>query len=348
MKYGAIGENPLERLVLMTGQAPTPFIDTFAFLMARTLMAATKLGIFEALAGGPRAAAEIARQCGTHPEATRKLLDTLTSQGYLRQKAERYALPAFARKWLLKDSPSSLRDVILMRYVDWEWMSHMEQFITTGQPLDIHGTMSADDWGSYQRGMRALASVGVGETVRRTPVPAGARAMLDIGGSHGYYSVAFCRKYPQLHATILDLPEAVAHAAPILAREGMGERVTHRAGNALADDLGTEQYDMVFMAQLVHHFDDATNRMLMRKIARALRPGGAVVVQQGMRVDSPDEGGGFIWLLNLYFALTSDAGTWSYDEIAGWQRDAGLVAQKPIKFMLVPGVGEQIGAKPAA
>ena len=124
MKYGAIGENPLERLVLMTGQAPTPFIDTFAFLMARTLMAATKLGIFESLAGGPRAAAEIARQCGTHPEATRKLLDTLTSQGYLRQKAERYALPAFARKWLLKDSPSSLRDVILMRYVDWEWMSH--------------------------------------------------------------------------------------------------------------------------------------------------------------------------------------------------------------------------------
>ncbi len=345
MKYGAIGESPLERLVLMTGQAPTPFIDTFAFVMARTVMAATKLGVFEALAGGPRAAAEVARTCGTHPEATQKLLDTLASLGYLRKKDERYALPGFVRKWLLKDSPTSLRDIVLLRYVDWEWLSHMEEFITTGRPLDIHGSMAADDWAAYQRGMRALASVGVGETVRRTPIPAGARAMLDIGGSHGYYSVAFCRKYPQLRATIFDLPEAVEHAAPILAREGMGDRVTHHAGNALTDDLGSQQYDLVFMAQLVHHFDDATNRMLMQKIARALRPGGMVVVQQGMRFASPSEGGAFIWLLNLYFSLTSDAGTWSYDEIASWQRDAGLVPQKPIKFMTVPGVGEQVGVK---
>lgn len=345
MRYGAIGENAIERLVLLTGQAPTPFIDTFASVMARTVMAATKLGIFEALESGPRPAPEIASHCGTHPEATQKLLDTLTSIGYLRLKDQRYVLRGFVRKWLLKSSRQSLRDIILLRYVDWAWLSRLEEFVITGQPIDIHGSMSPEDWDAYQRGMRALANVGVGETIRRTPVPAGARDMLDIGGSHGYYSVAFCRKYPQLRATILDLPEAVAHAAPILAREGMGSRVTHRAGNALTDELGVEQYDMVFMAQLVHHFDDATNRMLMRKIASALRPGGMVVVQQGMRFASPNEGGAFIWLLNLYFSLTSDAGTWSYDEIASWQRDAGLSPQRPIKFLQVPGIGEQTAIK---
>jgi len=66
--------------------------------------------------------------------------------------------------------------------------------------------------------MRALASGSASEVARRTPVPKGARDMLDIGGSHGYYSVALCRRHPGLRAVILDLSEAVKHAEPILAR----------------------------------------------------------------------------------------------------------------------------------
>jgi predicted O-methyltransferase YrrM len=84
--------------------------------------------------------------------------------------------------------------------------------------------------------------------------------MLDIGGSHGYISVAMCRRYPDLRAVILDLPSAIKHAAPILAKEGMGDRVTHRAGDALTEDLGANAWDFVYVSQLLHHFDEATNR----------------------------------------------------------------------------------------
>ena len=80
--------------------------------------------------------------------------------------------------------------------------------------------------------MRSLASTLAREAVLRTPVPRGARAMLDIGGSHGFFAVALCRRHPGLRAEILDLPEAVAQAAPILAREGLGDRVVHRIGDA--------------------------------------------------------------------------------------------------------------------
>ena len=48
----------------------------------------------------------------------------------------------------------------------------------------------------------------------------------------------------------------------------MGDRVVHRAGDALIDDLGSDSYDLVFLAALVHHFDEETNRELMRRIAR--------------------------------------------------------------------------------
>ena len=98
--------------------------------------------------------------------------------------------------------------------------------------------------------------------------------MLDIGGSLGYLSVAMCRRHAGLTAVVLDLPAALKHAAPILAREGMGERVVHRAGDALRDDLGSAEWDLVFVSLLVHHFDEASNRALLRRIAPALRPGG--------------------------------------------------------------------------
>jgi len=189
--------------------------------------------------------------------------------------------------------------------------------------------------------MRAFAGAAAAETARRLPVPRGARDMLDIGGSHGYFSVALCRRHDTLSATVLDLPETVEHAAPILAAEGMGEHVVHRAGDALSDDLGTDVYDLVLIAQLVHHFSDEQNRELAARVARALRPGGVFAILDTFRSLSAENAGQAGALLDFYFALTSQSGTWSPEEMASWQRRAGLKPRRPIRFRTVPGVGVQ-------
>ena len=144
--------------------------------------------------------------------------------------------------------------------------------------------------------------------------------MLDIGGSHGYFSVAICRRNPQLRSTIIDLPEAIKYAAPVLAEEGMGDRIVHRAGNVLTEDLGTGVYDLIFLASVVHHFDDATNRDLMLRIARALRPGGVVAIWEPVRQDRNGKIRQVGGLMDLFFGFFSEAGTWSTAEVAGWFR----------------------------
>ena len=144
---------------------------------------------------------------------------------------------------------------------------------------------------------------------------------------------------------VLDLPEAVAAAAPILAAEGMGDRVVHREGNALTDDLGSEAYDVVLVSQLVHHFSDGQNRALAEKVARALRPGGIYVISDAFRPATPKEAGQLGALLEFYFALTSQSGTWTPEEMSDWQRSAGLQPRRPLRFRTAPGVGAQIAAK---
>ncbi len=349
MKLTVSGESAMERLVLALGIPPVTLMDThMSFMRARAIMVGTKLGVFDALTAGPRPAAAIAERCGTSAGATEKLLNALVGSGYLVFANAKYALSAVARKWVTSDSPTSMRDKVLFEFVEWDLIGHFEEYVRTGIPLEMHGSLSGEQWGLYQRAMRTLSGLAAPEVVRRTPMPGGATTMLDIGGSHGFISVAMCRKYPALRAVILDLPAAVAQAAPILAKEGMGDRVTHRAGDALTADLGTAAWDCIYVSQLLHHFDEPTNRALVQRMAHALRPNGVLVVLEMIRPASPTEAGQVGALLDLYFALTSQSGTWSIEEMQGWQRDAGLVVQKPIRLRTVPGAAEIVAVKPRA
>ncbi|NEO70089.1 class I SAM-dependent methyltransferase [Moorena sp. SIO3H5] len=345
MRVGINPENFLEKSALALGQLPQPAIETQACLiLARSLIAGTQLGVFEALGSSSLSAQEIAERCNLNKHALTQLLDALVATNYLAKKGESYSLAPVARKWLLRENESSLYDYTISRVLAWEWLTHLEEFIRTGDPLESHDKMCPHHWELYHRGMRSIASVAAPEVVQYTPVPNGAQKMLDVGGSHGYFSVALCRRYPDLQAVIFDLPEGIEYAAPILAEEGMGDRVVYKAGNVLKDDLGTNAYDLIFMANLIHHFDEKTNIELFQRLAQALRPGGHLVVQKTI---FPSKDNGQLGALgNLFFSLTSAGSNWSFYEIAKWQEKAGLVPRKPIEFRQTPASGQQVAVKP--
>ncbi|WKN46061.1 class I SAM-dependent methyltransferase [Tunicatimonas pelagia] len=337
MKISAVPENWLERLAVWLKIAPTPICDThMTFMMARTIMVGVKVGIFEALADSPKTADQVAARCATHAKATRTLLNTLVHLEYVTLKDNRYQLSSLARRWMLKDSPRSLHDKMLLQFLEWKFVEHYEDYLYSGAPLDYHNNMDGKQWQAYQRGMRSVAGISVEEVAQRTPMPPGATQMLDIGGAHGSYSVALCRKYPQLAATILDLPAAVEYARPILAEEKMGNQVVHQAGNALTDDLGEATWDIVFISSLVHHFDDDANAALAKRIARALKPGGYFIVQDFIRIDTPAAGDHLGGLFDLFFAATSEAGTYSEFEVRRWQQQAGLQPKRSVWLRSIP------------
>ena len=74
-------------------------------------------------------------------------------------------------------------------------------------------------------------------------------------------------------------------------------------------------------------------------MARALKPGGVFTIQEILRPRSPGEAGQVGALMDLFFALTSESGTWSIEDMTDWQRQAGLTPRKPVRLMTVPGGG---------
>src|SRR5438045_1308491 len=125
--------------------------------------------------------------------------------------------------------------------------------------------------------------------------------MLGLGGAHGHYAAEICRRHVGLAAEVMDLPQAIEAAAPLLTAEGLGERLIHRPGDATTADLGIETYDLVLMSNLAHHLDAEQNRDLARRVALALRPGGAFIIQEPTRAGRPGQAGQLPALLGLYF-----------------------------------------------
>jgi len=385
MRLGAIPETPLEWLALRLDRIPTPLVDThLAFAFARTLMVAVRLGVFEALADGDRTAAEVARRCGTSPAPTARLLHALVGMGYLRpgRTADRVGLTRGSRRWLTRASPDEVLDKVLFGFDEWRFVEGYEAYVRDGHAIDMHASLgrepldlpagpprpagrpgpaggqqparAADDsptptaWVRYQRGLRAVAGVSAAEVARRTPVPRGAQRMLDIGGAHGRFAAAILRRHPRLAAEVLELPEAVAASADLLAAEGLGERLRHRAGDALREPLGEGDVDVVFASQFNHHLSDDANRTLARRVAAALRPGGVYVIQDLARPADAREArrARLGALLDLYFGATSDAGTYTVTSMRAWQTEAGLRPLSTRWLRTLPGLVQQAGVRP--
>ena len=346
MRIGILPENFLERILLWFGLPPAGIFESwFGMMLTRAIMAGVKLGVFESLDGGPLTAKEIAERCACDPEAMQRLLNALVGARCLKFRRGKYELPRRARAWFLKGGKYSFHDQILLHYLEWEWWEHCEDYLRSGEPLAVHDSMNAEQWGVYQRGMRAGIELPAQWIARALPLRRDAEAMLDIGGGHGYFSAAICRRHPKLRSTILELPEAIPHAAPLLAKENLGERIVYRAGDARSDDLGENQYDLIFLAAIVHHFDEPTNRALIARIARALRPGGLAAIWEAVRQESPADVRQVGGLLDLFFGFFSRSGSWSAKEIADWFEQAGLKADRPRKAPQLRDVALHVGRK---
>jgi SAM-dependent methyltransferase len=343
VRVGIIPEHLLERVALWLGAIPTPIVQTFPpIVFARCVIAATQLGIFTALAEGVASADEIAARCHTQPRPTRLLLDALVALGYASYRAGCYGLAPAARRWLDPVRPGNVQDYLAFTAVQWEWLSHLEAFIKTDTPLIFHHDLAPAEWERYMLGMYSIARLTLPEVLWRARLPRHARTLLDLGGGHGLAAIQWCRRRPTLRADIVDLAAALLATPPL--PSDVAPRLRRIAGDALTSDLGTACYDVVYTANLMHHFSAAQNQCLAQRIARALRPGGIWIVQDGIR-DTGNHISQASALGALYFALTSASGFWTFDDFATWQRAAGLRPRRPIRLLTAPGQGIQIATR---
>jgi SAM-dependent methyltransferase len=345
VRLAAVPQNLAESLALAAGIVPTPLLDTFvALLLAKTIIAAASLGIFHALESEPLTIRQIAKRCNTAPRPTAKLVLALVACKYLRRRGASFFLAPAARRWLSPASPHSLHWAVLHRQLDLRFMD-FEEYVRHDKFRDFHSTLTSDDWALYHRGQADHARQIVDEIAARAPVPRGATDLLDLGGGHGLYALAFCRRHPRLHARVLDLRVADAHQPPPF--DDAGRRVRFERQDIRCLSLPPASADVIVLANVVHHFASPANRDLLHRSGVALRPGGIMVLVDMFRSSPIDRAGQLEGLLDLYFGAVSGVGLWSLKKVRAWMVAAGLAPLPPVSMRRLPFWKMQIARKEA-
>jgi SAM-dependent methyltransferase len=340
VRVGAIPEGILETLLLRAGRLPAPLADTVgAMALARIVMAANRLGVFEALGDAACTAEETAGRIGCDPQATAFLMEALAASGYLRSTDGGYQNSPMARRWLGRSSSTSLNAYLRLQYEHWRFWESLEETIRTGKPVDLHRRLGrdADRWRTYLLGLRDLVGWVGREFVWRARLPKPLDRMLDLGGGHGGYAALLCRRFPRLAAVVLDLPEACRIGAELIARDGLEHRIRFVEGDLTRDPFG-EGYDLALYINMAHHFTESENRGTFRKLYDSVRPGGKVliadVVRRRRRSGRQAQVAAFGSLL---FYITSGGGVYTEKQLTGWLSEAGFSGVKMQSLVTVPG-----------
>jgi len=338
----------IERLILFRlNLGPAPVLDLFGGFAFRAAAVANRLGVFEVLSRGPLTAVEVARQIEADERGTTRLLEALDAVGYVKKKRDgRYAATAMTAKWL----PRLAGGLRASERALLQPLEYLEESIRTGEPSFVNYERYAEmdrSWWRDQQEMIAVAHMVGDDIVARVKLPETARRLLDVGGGHGLHAIKFCRRYPQLSATVFDLPQALEVAREVIAAEAMGERVSVQEGSFWEDDLGNG-YDAALVFSIVQMNSPDKNAELLRKVAGALNPGGVVVIQDQLagRAPSPTAKA-VISLQGLNQVVSSRGRMYAFDEIAGWLTAAGFSKPRRINLWKTPGVGLVVGTKAA-
>ena len=339
----------VERLILLKfNLGPGAMLDILgagAFLAVST---ALKLGVFETLSFGPMTTTEITRRIAADERGTSLLLETIKAFGYVKKKKDRWANTAMTAKWLVRSSPNCIADGFSSAQGLFERWGYLEESIRRGEPPMLVWEWLDQDtgrWKEYQQGMIAMARMAADEIVSKVRLPRSARWLLDVGGGHGLYSIKFCRRYPELSATVFDWPQALEVARETIDAEEMSGRVTVQEGDFWKDVLGTD-YDVVLIFNIIHGFSPEKNILLFQKVASALKTGGQIVIldQFAGRVSGPTvKAVTSLQGLNLFNEIGGQ--THSSNEIARWLIAGGFTSLHRMNLRKSPGFGLMLGTK---
>ncbi len=185
------------------------------------LQAAVRLDLFTHLTDATLSTEALAKLLDCDHRALAMLLRALAAMGLLRKDEVGYSCPAPQSYWLDANSSQYLGHIIRHQHHLIESWSRLDKAVLSGQPQRHLSTYDEAEWRQdFLLGMHNLSSMLAPQVVPLLEL-GNPQRLLDVGGGPGTWAVNFCRHYPQLQATLFDLPESRPIAEKNLAHVGM-------------------------------------------------------------------------------------------------------------------------------
>jgi len=253
---------------------------------ALAMLAAMELDVFTPLAEAPRTADELARALDVRSEMLLPLLRVLVSTGLLCSEAERFKNSAEATQFLVRGQPGYMGGVHELWNDLWQAELHTARSVRSGVPQVIHdyAATSTDEIRALLRGLRS-GSVAAARALMGARDLSRIRRLLDVGGGPGGLALTLAERFPQMCATVLELPVVAPLARQFVEASSCPERVDVVALDIVREVPGGA-YDLAVCNRFIQVLAPADAARAIANVAMALEPGGAIYIMGHILDDS--------------------------------------------------------------
>ncbi len=265
---------------------------------SQMFFAASNLGIFERLAGGPATADELAVAVKAHPEACQRLLAGLCQLGLLDRHGDSYSNTALSA-YVTSAAPVALEPLSLWGSLFYPAWAHMDDAVREYGPRwrQTFGASQEDVFANLYKdpaslrkfcGLMSAYSIPQGRLVAETFDFAPYRCVLDVAGGTGGLTIEIGRRHSHLHGIVADLPPVCALADEAIQAAGLAGRFTSQAFDLFADPYPPGA-DVICLSWILHDWNDQHCLQILRHCYNALPSGGALLITESVLED--DRGG---------------------------------------------------------
>jgi 3-hydroxy-5-methyl-1-naphthoate 3-O-methyltransferase len=325
---------------------------TAGVLMSQTLVAAIEFDLFSLLsAEGGATVPEAAKGLGIADRPAEILLTACAALDLLVSDGTRFSNTPVAEQYLVRGKPYYFGDYVTMvrdhAYPGWlrvseAFRSNSPSRWTPDQQSNIFDAEHRAKL--FWNGLYPLSAVTADALARAVDFSTTTR-LLDVGGGGAAFDIELCRRYPELRATVYDLPHVCPLATERIRDAGLSERIGVHAGDFFEDADLPAGHDAILLSMILHDWDEERNRAILAKCFRALPSGGTVVISE-LLVDDDKTGP----LDAALMSVNMLAGTWGRNytgrEYHDWLRDAGFDDVQTVRFRGPGANGAVLARKP--
>lgn len=293
------------------------------------LGAAARHGLFTALEGSPDRAEGVAKKTSISMRGAQALLDGLTGLGLLTLSNGVYRNTPEASAFLVKGKPSYLGAIAEVFLEDLATWQKLPDAAKTGQPTTQNTTDIADNpfWHVLVTAIAPLSLPVARIAADRLGVgSAGNVSWLDVGGGSGVWSAVWLGVNAQASAFQLDWPNVNAIGRQFVSDFGVGDRFHTIDGDFHTTDIGSSRYDYVMYSHIAHQESPTSNVAAFRKFRNALKPGGALVVNDFILNDDRTGHPFAMLFASQMLVVTQEGFTYRQSDYRSWLNEAGFTS----------------------
>lgn len=253
------------------------------YWFSEALFTAVEMEIFSQLEPEGKTLSELVDRKGLNPEALKRFLSALCALGLLFQSGETYFNSQIARRFLVKGRKEYQGNSILWRKYLWENWQSLASCLKKGTRVKFSPEEEDPEdmnrrFRRYSRAMDCIARNKAGEILKFFTNSPLSGNILDVGSGTGSISVAFLDQFPDIQATLLDLPQVLDFARELHEKE-YGNRINYRPTNILQPwPVPENGFDLVILSNIVHAYAKEEIAQLLERAVACLKTDGILLI----------------------------------------------------------------------